>query len=117
MVRSFDISEHELDQCHKGLMGGMIDADRERVLRSAEARSRFDYWSTQREKERDVVSMILNCQNTNNYVPDHWHTTQHDRYMLRRAIELSLDEDPVPQMASQLDVAPSAPAAAESSSI
>ena len=56
MVRNFGlISERELDQCHKGLMGGMRESDRERVLCSAETRSQFDYWSTQREKERDIV--------------------------------------------------------------
>ena len=80
MARNFGVmSEREIDQCHKGLMGGMIDSDHERVLCSAEAHSKFDYRSTQREKERDVVSLTSNRQNANNYAPDH--ATQHQAQM------------------------------------
>ena len=72
MVRNYGVMPpREIAQCHKGLMGGMSDSDRERVTRSAEARSKIDYWSSQLQRERDVVALISNRQNANNYVPDH----------------------------------------------
>lgn len=53
--------------------------------------SRPDYWSTQREKERGIVSLISVCKNATDYVPDH--TTQKDQYMLQCTITVSLTED------------------------
>ena len=87
MVTDFGlISERELDQTHKGLMGGMRECDRERVLRSAA--SRPDYWSTQREKEKDIVSLTSVRKNATDYAPGH--TARRDRHMLQRAIAASL---------------------------
>ena len=98
MVRIFGVMlPREIDQCHKGLMGGMTDADRERILRHAEERGKLDYWPTQQEMERDAASLTFNRLNANNYVPDH--AARCDRYMLRKAIKLSLGEDPVQMVA------------------
>ena len=112
MVRKYGVmSPREIEQCHKGLMGGMSDSDRERVTRSAEARARIDYWSSQLERERDVVALISNRQNADNYVPDH--AARRDRWQLRKALELSLGEDPVRvcgEVCGQHDAAPAAPA-------
>ena len=84
MVRNYGrMSPREIEQCHKGLMGGMSDSDRERVTRSAEARARIDYWSSQLERERDVVALISNRQNADNYVPDH--AARRDRWQLCKA--------------------------------
>ena len=112
MVRRYGfMSPRELAQCHKGLMGGMSDSDRERVTRSAEARARIDYWSSQLERERDVVALISNRQNADSYVPDH--AARRDRWQLNTAIELSLGPDPVRvcgEVCGQHDAAPPAPA-------
>ena len=100
MVRSFEISEREQKLTHDSLIGGMRESDRERVLRSAAARP--DFWSSQREKERDVGSLTSVGKNATDYVPDH--SAQRDRYMLERAIALPLAL--VPQDASPQAAAP-----------
>ena len=62
-VRHFyGLSEREQERLHNGLMSGMSDTDRDRVLRRASAR--LDTHSAQREKARDVVAMI-SCGRTN----------------------------------------------------
>ena len=94
MVREFGkISERELEQTHISLTGGMRDCDRERVLRSAA--SRPDYWSSQREKEKGIVSLISARKGAIDCTPDH--TARRDRCMLERAIAASLAL--VPQVA------------------
>ena len=112
MVRRYGfMSPREVAQCHKGLMGGMSDTERERVTRSAEARARIDYWSSQLERERDVVALISNRQNADSYVPDH--AARRNRWQLNAAIELSLGPDPVRvcgEVCGQHDAAPPAPA-------
>ena len=90
MVRSFEISDRELLQLHKGAMGGMSDVVRERVLRSAA--SRRDHWSTQLEKERDIIAMISNRKGATDYTPNH--NARSERYQLERAIALSLLDMP-----------------------
>ena len=88
MVRSFyKRSEREQAQTHASLTGGMRSADRELILRSAAARS--DFWSTQREKGRDAVSLISARKNATHYIPER--SARRDRYMLERAISLFLE--------------------------
>ena len=87
------ISPRELALTHKGLMGGMPEIDRKRVTRSAEARAKLDYWSSQTERERDVVALLSNRKNAESYVPGH--AARRDRWQLNTAIELSLGPDPV----------------------
>ena len=108
MVRNFGlISERELEQTHISLMmGGMRDCDCERVLKSTV--SRPDYWSTQREKDKDIESLTSVRKNATDYVPDH--TARRDWHMLQRAIAASLAEDLVPQVAPS-QVAAQVPAA------
>ena len=87
MVRNFDrISDRELIQRHHGAMGGMSDVDRERVLRSAAARR--DHWSTQLEKERDIIALMSNRKGATDYTPNH--NARSERYQLEQAIERSL---------------------------
>ena len=108
MVRRYGfMSPREVAQCHKGLMGGMSDTERERVTRSAEARARIDYWSSQLERERDVVALISNRQNADSYVPDH--AARRNRWQLNAAIELSLGPDPV-RVCGEMCGQPPAPA-------
>ena len=83
-------------------MGGMRECDCGRVLRSSA--SRPDYWSTQREKEKDTVSLTSVRKNATDYAPDH--TARRDRYILQRAISASLAEDLVPQVAPSQVAAP-----------
>ena len=112
MVRRYGfMGLREVAQCHEGLMGGMSDTEREHVTHSAEARARIDYWSSQLERERDVVALISNRQNADSYVPDH--AARRDRWQLSTAIELSLGPDPVRvcgEVCGQHDAAPPAPA-------
>ena len=103
------MSPCEVTQCHKGLMGRMSDTERECVTCSAEARARINYWPSQLERERDVVALISNCQNTDSYVPNH--AACHDRWQLSTVVELSLRPDPVHvcgEVCGQKDVAPPA---------
>ena len=80
MVRHFGrVSEREQVELHRGLMGGMSDSDRERVLRSAAARP--DFWSTQLEKERDIVALMAMRQGSEDYTPDH--SARNERYQLQ----------------------------------
>ena len=93
MVRHFGlVSDRELLELHRyrGLMGGMSDADRERVLRSAAARK--DNWSAQSEKERYVVALISNRKGSTDYTPNY--CARNERYQLERAIERSLLDIP-----------------------
>ena len=112
MVRKYGVMRpREIAQFHKGLMGGMSDSDRERVTRSAEARARIDYWSSQLERESDAVALISNRQNADSYVPDH--AARRDRWQLCKALELSLSEDLVQvcgEVCGQQGAAPAAPA-------
>jgi len=101
MVRNFDrISDRELVQLHRGAMGGMSDADRERVLRSAAARK--DHWSTQLEKERDAIALMSNRHGSADYMPNH--CARNERYQLERAMERSLLD--IPSQLSQDATAP-----------
>ena len=72
---------------HGGPTGGMSNVDRERALRSAAARA--DNWPTQREKERDVVSLVSVRRNAEDYTPNH--SARRERYQLERAPTLSLE--------------------------
>ena len=85
------ISPRELALTHKGLMGGMSEIDRKCVTHSAEARAKLNYWSSQTERERDVVALLSNRQNADSYVPDH--AARRNRWQLNAAIELSLGPD------------------------
>ena len=87
------ISPRELAQCHRGLMGGMSEIDRKLVTHSAEVRAKLDYWSSQTEREHDVVALLSNRQNADSYVPGH--AARRNRWQLNAAIELSLGPDPV----------------------
>ena len=107
MVRHLGVKEQislcERAQCHRGLMGRMPGTDRKCATHSAKARAKIDYWSSQTERERDVVALISNHQNADSYTPDH--AAHRNRWQLNAAIELSLRPDLVHvcrEMCSQL---------------
>ena len=101
------ISLCELMQCHRGLMGRMSEIDCKHVTHSAKVRAKIDYWSSQTERERDVIALILNHQNTDSYVPNH--AACRNRWQLNAVIELSLGPDPV-HVCGEMCSQPPAPA-------